>query len=234
MTTNISRPFRIDPKIHPAVTAAHEQLTARYKANAATAKVEYENKLEQRWEEAERKRKADFLAKWRYDNPPVRLPNPHSDLNDAGVVRVATPAEDRLRVLGNAFTDTRDSSFLVELLRTYLYRRSSTAPLADVKAVLSEFIEVNGTEEIFTESPGEHFVPGSGPVGHGKHVPHRDRRVIAGELSIEAVNVLRYFSIQRDVVWFAGALEYIDKPGIRGEKITPAHKMVDEYPPDEY
>jgi hypothetical protein len=233
MTTNISRPFPIDTKIHPAVVAAKEQLAALHRTNVAAAKVGYENKLEQRWEEAERKRKADFLARWRYDNPPVRLPNPHSDLNDAGVVRVMTVPEDRIKVLGDIYTSTTDIAFLIESLRCWLYRRKSQAPIPDVKRFLKEWIPVDGTDEIYTESTGEHFVS-NGPVGHGKRVPHTDRRVIAFGLSVELANVLQRFTVQRGVVWFAGAVEFEDRPGIRGERITPAHRMPDEYPPSEY
>jgi hypothetical protein len=234
MTTNISRPFSIDSKIHPSVVAAKEHLTAQHRARAAAAKQSYESRLEQRWQYAEQKRREDWIAQERYNNPPVRLPDPHATLSDAGVVRVVTPAEDRIKVLGEIYTSTQDSSFMVEALRVWLYRRKSQAPLPDVKSFLKEWCEVDGTEEIFEESHGEHFVPGGNAVGHGRRVSHVTRRVIVSGLSPVVAVILSSFTIQQGVVWFAGHVEIVDRPGIRGENITPAHKMVEEFPPNEY
>lgn len=229
----ISKPFFIDSKIHPTVVAAKETLKTKHQASVVEAKQRYEVRLEQLWDAAERKRKADFIAKQRYDNPMVRVPNPYADLSDAGIVRVATPPDDRIRVLGECYTATKDMDFLVEALRVELYRRKSQAPLPEVKSFLNLWIPVDGAEEIYTESHGQHFVP-AGPVGHGKRVPHTNRRVIASGLSPEAVSVLHWFNIQRDVVYFAGHVEFVDAPGIQGEKITLAHRMPDEYPADSY
>lgn len=229
----VSMPFPSSTKTHPAVISAWETLKTKHHASVVEAKQRYEARLEQLWEVAENKRKSDFLVKQRYDNPMVRVPNVHAALSDAGAVRVATTPEDRIRVLGEVYTATGDTDALRESLKCWLYRRKSQAPLPDVKSFLKEWIPVDGTEEIYTESHGEHFVP-AGPVGHGKRVPSVDRRVIAPGLSVELANVLQRFTVQRGVVWFAGAVEYIDKPGIRGERITPAHRMPDEYPASEY
>lgn len=63
---------------------------------------------------------------------------------------------------------------------------------------------------------------------------HRASVDAAKGMSVELVNAVRYFNIQRGVVYFAGHIEFVDTPGIQGEKITLAHRMPDEYQPSEY
>jgi hypothetical protein len=212
MTTS-SKPFSIDTKTHPAVVAAHEQLTARHKAKVAATKAEYEANLEILWERSEQKRKADWCAKQRYDNPPRRVPNLSADLTDAGIVRIATPAQDRIRVLGEVFTETKDLAFLTESLKIFLYRSHSKAKLPDVLEFLSEWIPTAGDEELFTEIRSTHFV-NAGPVGHGmKNVPATERRAIASGLSPEVMRVLQGFKIKSGMVYFVTNVEFEDRPG---------------------
>jgi hypothetical protein len=218
-----TKPFPPDLTTHPTVTAAREALRDRHRSAVSEAKAQYDTRLEQRWEDAEKARKAAWIAKERYDNPPRRLPYPWASLNDAGIVRVAATPEDRLRVLGECFTATRDTDFLVEMLTTYLYRRSSKAPLADVKAFLKEVIEVHGTEELYTESTSRHYViPGA--VGRGQHVSKIEHYVIADGLSAELASVLRSFKIKSGVVYFVTGVEFEDRPGLPVERWTFAHQ----------
>lgn len=227
-----TKPFVPDLTTHPTVTAAREALRERHRSAIASAKAQYDTRLEQRWEDAEKARKAAWIAKERYDNPPRPMPYPYGTMNDAAIVRVAAPPEDRLRVLGECFTATRDTDFLVEMLKVYLYRRSSKAPLADVKAFLKEFNEVHGSEELYTESTSRHYViPGA--VGRGQHVNKIDRYVIADGLSAELASVLRSFKIKSGVVYFVTGVEFEDRPGLPVERWTFAHQD-EEYDPSEF
>jgi len=210
----------MNTNINPIVVAAREALTAKYRASVAAAKTKYERDLELRFEAAERKRKSDWIAKERYDNPPVRLPNPHAVLTDAGIVRVATEPSDRYRVLGECYKATKDLGFLIESLKVFLYRVTSKSKLSDVLEFLAEWIPTVGDEDIYTDIHSTHFTS-AGPVGYGmKNVPATERRVIASGLSPEAVRVLQSFKIKSGVVHFVTFVEFEDRPGQPIERWT--------------
>ena len=223
----------MDTAINPIVQQSREQLRDKHRSAVAEAKAVYEAKLERLWLAAERKRKADWISKERFDNPMRSLPYPYATLNDAECVRVATPAEDRIRVLGETYAATKDMDCLVEAAKVWLYRRGSKAPLAEVKDFLKRWIPVDGDAELFTEHRTQHTVL-NGPVGRGQRVPNIERHVIARGLSPVLASVIRSFHVKNGVVYFAGNIEIVDRPGIRDEKLRLAHQMVDEYPADEY
>ena len=61
-----TKPFPAEPATHPTVVAARETLREKHRTAVANAKAEYELRLEQRWEESERKRKFDWIDKKSY------------------------------------------------------------------------------------------------------------------------------------------------------------------------
>jgi len=223
----------MNTSINPIVVAAREALTVKHRASVAAANAKYERDLELRFEAAERKRKSDWIAKERYDNPPVRLPNPHASLTDAGIVRVATEPGDRYRVLGECYMATKDLDFLVESLKVFLYRSKSKSKVSDVLEFLAEWIPAAGNEKVYTDIHSTHFIS-SGPVGYGmKNVPATERRVIASGLSPEVVRVLQGFKIKSGVVYFVTNVEFEDHPGQPVERWTFAHQD-DTCDPSEY
>ena len=143
----------MDTGINPIVVAARETLRARHRAYVADKKTKFEAKIEQEWDRAERARKEAFVSKYRYDHAPS-FTYPYSGISDSEAVRIATPREDRVRVLG-------ENGCLKELLYVFLARQPGhRATVDEAKSFFALFIPVDGDATI-TESVG---------VGGARHV----------------------------------------------------------------
>jgi hypothetical protein len=145
MITENSKPFPPTP-VDPIVEQARSTLLTNHRTMVAAKREEFEARAEAAWQRHERERQQEFISKWKYENE-VTYPYRYAAVSDGAAVRLATLAEDRIKVLG-------EHGYFEELLYVVLARSpKQQCSVAHLQEVFAPYMEVVGDTRIVETFP---------------------------------------------------------------------------------